>query len=221
MKTSKRISAVVVKHIADYDGDTSWLGEYASEPTSDLYSIHRKHTVDCNLNSLEAKLAAATLTNAVDHLNNWEDDEASDLLDEHREALEECDCNQRTRYERGTYEYFNPSLNYVDKYGDALPENTPEEIVKYVAQDYERMERLNAGYWGFIGIKAEARVIVNGITQEITSGGLWGIESDSEESYFEEIEGEELSSLRTQLEALGFSKRAVSAAFKNKQHKEE
>lgn len=219
MKTSKRISAVIVKRIADCDGDTSYYGEYASKPTSDLFSINRRHTADCNLNSLEAKLAAATLGNALDHLS-WEDDEARDLLSEHYTALEECNCDGSRRFERGTYEYFNPSSNYVDKYGDALPENTPEEVREYVAQDYKRMEDLNTGYWEFIGIKAEAHVVINDVVQEITSGGLWGIESDAPDE-FESIEAEELSSLREQLEALGFSKRAIATAFKTVQHKGE
>jgi hypothetical protein len=54
--------------------------------------------------------------------------------------------------------------------------------------------------------------------QEITSGGLWGVESDSDTAYLTEIETDELAELREQLHALGFSKRAVSTAVKNAQH---
>jgi hypothetical protein len=49
----------------------------------------------------------------------------------------------------------------------------------------------------------------------VRSGGLWGTESDSDRSHFEEIEKDELSSLRESLKILGFSARAISAAFKN------
>ena len=57
-------------------------------------------------------------------------------------------------------------------------------------------------------------ITVNDICQTITSGGLWGIESDSEESYLRSVEQEELSDLRAQLYELGFSKRAIAAAVK-------
>jgi hypothetical protein len=40
-------------------------------------------------------------------------------------------------------------------------------------------------------------------SQTITSGGLWGIESDSSASYLKEIEDQELEDLKTQLKALG------------------
>ena len=83
-----------------------------------------------------------------------------------------------------------------------------------------RMERLNAGDWCFIGIRAEAKYSVGNsragyLQQTITSGGLWGIESDSDASYLADVESEELAILRAQLEEIGFSKRAITAAFKN------
>ena len=84
-----------------------------------------------------------------------------------------------------------------------------------------RMERLNAGDWCFIGIRAEAEItLADHVTQTISSGGLWGIESDSDRAYFESIEQEELAELSNQLHAAGFSKRAIAAAFKNVERKE-
>ena len=93
------------------------------------------------------------------------------------------------------------------------------------------MERLNRGDWCYLGIRAEAEIIGNeqkdgpnkwhGVVQTISSGGLWGIESDSDRSYLEEVQEEELSNLKTELRALGFSKRAISTAFKNVEEKEE
>ena len=98
----------------------------------------------------------------------------------------------------------------------------PDEIRKYVQQDYERMKSFNAGDWHYIGIRAEAEIQLseNGTFQTITSGGLWGVESDSGD-YIKEIEQEELKDLRRKLEAIGFSKRAVTAAFRTVEHKDE
>jgi hypothetical protein len=56
--------------------------------------------------------------------------------------------------------------------------------------------------------------------QRITSGGLWGIESDSDAAYLKEIEQEQLSELRDQLHAIGFSTRSISAAFRDIQYAE-
>lgn len=54
----------------------------------------------------------------------------------------------------------------------------------YALQDSRRMDALNNGDWMFIGVKAT--VTLNG--REIGSDSLWGIESDSDESYFAEAE---------------------------------
>jgi hypothetical protein len=118
--------------------------------------------------------------------------------------------------------YFNPSSNYVDANGKALPGNSPEEIRKYVSEDYRRMEAYNNGFWHYVGLYAVASVQLtkDGPFQEIQSGGLWGIESDSGDDNFASVENEELSQLREQLHALGFSKRAISAAFKTITRKE-
>jgi hypothetical protein len=124
-----------------------------------------------------------------------------------------CDCGERGDMERGEFRYFNGNLgNYKDE--------APEQIREYVRRDYERMERLNRGDWCYIGIRAEAEILLPsaGIVQEITPGGLWGIESDSDESYFAEVEAEELADLRGHLAGIGFSKRAIGVAVKNARH---
>jgi len=80
--------------------------------------------------------------------------------------------------------------------------------------NYTRMEAGMRGEWCLIGIKAEAEVHLTGNTvQRITSGGLWGIESDSEENYFKQIEGEQLAELAEELEAIGFTAEEIKAAF--------
>jgi hypothetical protein len=111
------------------------------------------------------------------------------------------------RYEG--YKFYNgPVGNYLGI--------EPDEIRKYIAQDFERMKSFNAGEWSYIGISAEAEVqlMTHGTIQRVTSGGLWGIESDSGD-YLDEVGKEQLDELRTQLHAMGFSKRAIAKAFED------
>ena len=84
------------------------------------------------------------------------------------------------------------------------------------------MEAYSRGGWCYIGIRTEAQVQLDGdLRQIVISGGLWGIESDSDESYFADVEREELAVLRSQLQAIGFSRRAIAAAFKTVERKED
>lgn len=107
-----------------------------------------------------------------------------------------------------------------------------KEMHENARADYDRMEAYTNENWRYIGVRAEAKIVIQRDIQSnlqrelhnlepiqtITSGGLWGIESDSDRSYFAEVESEELSELRTQLKAIGFSTRAISTAFKNAEH---
>src|SRR4029077_12825206 len=64
-----------------------------------------------------------------------------------------CDCGERGDMERGEYRYFNGCVeNYKGE--------TPERIRAYVIRDYGRMERLNRGDWCFVGIRAEAEILI-------------------------------------------------------------
>jgi hypothetical protein len=55
--------------------------------------------------------------------------------------------------------YFNP---YVERYkGESL-----EDVRKYCRQNYDRMEPLNAGNWCFIGIRADAEVVIGDLLEE-------------------------------------------------------
>ena len=228
-KTSKRILSVKIKRMVDTDADTSYLGEYSNHATSD-YSIDRAHREDCASLEENHRNAVDKLERIISYLDSirrspevadnsdstqWERlDEAIDILTGLQDESMECDCSGGDM-ERGEYRYFNPSFNYVDKSGKATDE--PENVRKYTRQDYERMESLNRGSWCHIGISAVAEVVTNAgsmsTVQTIHSGGLYGIESDSERSYLESVEQEELASLKSELSAIGFSKRAISKAF--------
>ena len=97
---------------------------------------------------------------------------------------------------------------------DRLIDTDPDP--SYLEQEgfEDRLAEYRSGDFGFIGIRAIARVCVNGIIQTLHSGGLWGIEDDSSEQYLCEIEQEELTQLRTELYSFGFSKRAIATAIR-------
>jgi hypothetical protein len=230
-KQSKRILSVKLLHETDTSPDTSYLGEYSNNPTSE-FSIDRKHSLDCPRNNPDTHESVAKLSRAVNYLwcvqsanpnrTIFDEDHINDaveILETVQEDLAECDCDERGDMGRNEYRYFNPSFNYVDSNGKITEGHTPAEVRSYVKQDYERMESLNAGNWYYIGIRAKAEIILDpfGIAtvQTISSGGLWGIESDSDASYITDVENDELSDLRHELHAIGFSKRAISTAFKN------
>jgi len=223
----------------DESPDTSWLGEYSSKCASQ-FTIDRKHSEDCIENDTPQKEKLERIAEAIesdrpvceDHTQQFDCD--CDICQEEKaytEAMEtirelaECDCGEHGDMGRNEFRYFNPSFNYVTKTDDPSDGLTVEEVRKYVRQDYDRMESLNRGDWCFIGIRAEAEVIANvetdgpgkwhGVVQTISSGGLWGIESDSERSYIEEEQRHQSADLKTELLALGFSKRAITSAFKN------
>ena len=243
-----QIIEVKIRHLVDECPDTSHLGEYSNRAESE-FSIDRAHAEDCASVSLAAKQAKETLehaqqtvgdlhnavlaqyngTLANERLDGERDalDEAYNLLGEFADEATECDCGERGDMGRHEYRYFNPSFNYVDKDGQPADGLTPEEVRKYTRQDYERMERLNRGDWGYIGIKAEAVIAIPSESspnisthQTIHSGGLWGIESNSGREYLASVAKDELADLREQLHALGFSKRAISKAFEEVQEAE-
>jgi hypothetical protein len=230
MKNMKRIHKVVIKRMIDESPDTSWLGEYGNRAESD-YAIDRQHAIDCPQQTYNKPVVAIEqLERAISYLelqrriagdsmadnSDWEDlDEALDVLSGVQDSLVECNCDEHGDMERNQYRYFNPNhQNYTGEF--------QADIIKYCLQDYARMESLDAGDFCFIGIRADAEYSLTGnVMQEATSGGLWGIESDSSPEYLKEIEREQLSELREQLKAIGFSSRAISAAFQTIERAEE
>lgn len=222
-KNGKRILSVTIRRMYDDSPDTSWLGEYSNRPETE-FAIDMAHSLDCIENTPEVKAKLERIASHIDDMYNAvcedEKDTTWEYLQSARDTMEEllsCDCNGRGDMERNQYRYFNAP---IENYEGELPEN----IRKYAVQDYERMESLEHGGWCFIGIRAEAEISLSNrleTTQTITSGGLWGIESDSGTPHLESIEQEELADLKTQLKALGFGTRAISKAFQNVQHKSE
>src|SRR5258708_20167014 len=220
MKNGKRILKVTIKRMQDSDPDTSWLGEYSDRTKTD-YAIERKHSIDCQINKPVTE-GLGVLSRVMHYLTAvtyapcpfsedgiWHDvSDGRGLVVGKEDELQECGCGERGDIERNEYRYFNGNVeNYKGE--------TSEKIREYILRDYERMERLQHGDWCFVGVRAEAEVSLTGdVVQEVSSGGLWGIESDSDADYFSGIEKDELSELRKQLLAVGFSSRAISNSFK-------
>jgi hypothetical protein len=228
-QSGKRILEVKIIRAVDTDPDTSYLGEYAGSPTSQ-YSIDRAHSQDCQALEANHRQALDQLERILGHVMAWRSleadnanssewealDLASDAIENAQAEVQECDCSGGDKL-RGEYQYFNPSSNYVDEKDQPRDGLTPDEVRKYTRQDYERMEDYNANGWCYLGLRAVAKYQTSSGSpiQTLSSGGLWGIESDSDSSYFAEVAGEELAQLRTELKALGFSARAIASAFKN------
>jgi len=86
-----------------------------------------------------------------------------------------------------------------------MPDEDPD--TSYLDQDEfeDRREAYQRGEFSFVGVRAEAQVVIEGIVQTLTSGGMWGIESDSDEAYIKDVALEEYDNLRDILKAVGVS----------------
>jgi hypothetical protein len=120
------------------------------------------------------------------------------------------DRQVRGDMDRNSYRYFVPAMTGEQTGNPDSPE-----------QDYQRMEAYNRGEWHCIGIIAVATVQLSqdGPHQLLKSGGLWGVESDSDSDYLESIEHEELSELSGILSGIGCKAKEVKQAVINATHK--
>ena len=100
--------------------------------------------------------------------------------------------------ERGrNFRYFSP-------YGHGYKRDE-EEYDRAAKHDFKRMEGLNRGDWCFIGINAKALTSYElqqntHFIEDFSSGGLWGIESDSDEHYIIEVVEEQLDELKDHID---------------------
>lgn len=81
---------------------------------------------------------------------------------------------------------------------------------EYAEQDDARLEEYNKGNWCMMGIRAECQYLIpdntvppSAVIQTLTSGGLWGIESDSDDKYIKQVEREQLNELKEYCDKLG------------------
>jgi hypothetical protein len=82
------------------------------------------------------------------------------------------------------------------KYGDPA----------YRQADAERVASYQRGDWTYVGVRVEVVVSVEGVTQTLSSAGLWHIESDSDPSYLDEVAQEEYAVLKNICRALGIQR---------------
>jgi len=101
-----------------------------------------------------------------------------------------CDIERIEEYDS------DPDLSYLD------PDANPD----CAAQNAERLAAYRAGAWHCIAIKARATFLIGlgeaAVIQAVESPGLWGIESDSDPGYLDEVFREEAEILRHMLEPL-------------------
>jgi hypothetical protein len=91
----------------------------------------------------------------------------------------------------------------------------PDADTSYLDQECfeDRRDEYVRGEFNFIGIDARVTIVVAGVMQEITSGGLWGIEDDSDGEYLDGLAGEQLNELADILHDLGFGTDDIADAF--------
>jgi hypothetical protein len=93
------------------------------------------------------------------------------------------------------------------------PDSHPKEYLFqntcYFEQDEARLNAWRNDEWRFIGVRAKATLKIPyganpecWITSEVLSPGLWGIESDSDDEYFQQIYQEERTILIDILDGL-------------------
>jgi hypothetical protein len=140
------------------------------------------------------RVAKITINHVVDeypdisHLGHFSDTPG-------RFAIELGDGSDRT------YRYFN-AKNVAD--------------MTEARQNYERVQQFNSGALVYYGIIARAEILslagtddlgrLSEVIRYVSSGGLWGIESDSDEKYIHGIEQERIAELRDILKKRGFSR---------------
>lgn len=250
-KSRKIITEVRLIRAVDESPDTSWLGEYSSTPKGDfrIDRAHTLDCLYNFGEVADETLCAYCDRPRSEHVTIWletvprlvcprEETEDDDSTVDEFEPIA-CTCGERGDMERNEYRYFNPgSVDTFDLAASWIPatvigEDARREYWRRTMQDnarkdYERMQAGSRGDYCYLYIRAEADIILGGkvtsqtgLIQTLTSGGLGGVESDAGDDYMADIEREELGTLRGQLGELGFSKRAVAAAFRDIKRKED
>ena len=96
----------------------------------------------------------------------------------------------------------------------AIVEHDPDPDVLFLEQDEfeDRLAAYKRGEFDFVGVRAEAEVVIEETVQTLTSGGLWGVESDSGEEYLVSVAIEEYEQLRKVLKTIGVPTAQLPAA---------
>jgi hypothetical protein len=97
-----------------------------------------------------------------------------------------------------------PDLSWLEQYSE---DSADADERKYARQDKARLQSYGS-QWEMLGCVAKAQVSypIGGGSRRLewlTSGGLWGIESDSDKAYLREVENEQLAELAKHLRQFG------------------
>ena len=95
----------------------------------------------------------------------------------------------------------SPDLSFLEDEG-RYKGVSAAQASKYRKQDQERLATYG-DRWVMVGLWIEVHVNVGGTIQVIRTPGLWGIESDSKESYFRSIARDEYAQLKDILKQMG------------------
>lgn len=201
------IEKVWIERQVDDSPDTSFLGEYTDKKSD--WVICRRCGEFVAIAEEDNK-EIDEIENEIIDLENEEIYEAADNSKEIKELKDKLDNLILHECPHSSREY-----NYFKPYAGGELEGS-DNYIKYGKQDFERMEGLNNSNWCFIGIIAKTEIRAkSGTLQTITSGGLWGIESDSGKDYLDQVGKEQLEGLRKELESLGFKENEIDKAFLN------
>ena len=126
-------------------------------------------------------------------------------------TVDDCDS---INYLLTELDYTNEKVIRSDRYSNKDVEIYGWDAVrKWVEEDIERYEEYGIS-WNSMGISAEAKILLpfkaytndglgwNFKIQKISSGGIWGIESDSDNSYVEKEEHNQIVELMDYLRIL-------------------
>jgi hypothetical protein len=169
----------------DDSPDLSYLGEYTDKPGE--WQVDRK---ECRLlgeyienetewmdTELATEKAAELEADGMEVTWNSEDVRGDKQIHSlYYWGYEILAADLRSTYERNSYRYFVPGNPYSDV--------EQSERVKYILQDYERMEDANRGFWSSVG--CVVTMFIDG--EEVAYASLWGIESDCGDGYSKEVE---------------------------------
>lgn len=86
-----------------------------------------------------------------------------------------------------------------------IVEPDPEPNASYLEQEEfaDRLLAYKRKRFSFLRVRTEAEVVIEEIAQVLTSGGMPGVESDSEDEYLDEIIAREWEGLRAVLKTVG------------------
>lgn len=163
-----------ITKIYDESPDLSWLGEYQAR--NEDFIVDREKGI----------LWGKTEGEPPDEYD-FDTENGSYDVDAYEKAEEKWlatgvwaeDLHTRNRRE---YRYFKPYAGGID------PLENKEEWIKCALQDYDRYEAYNRGDWCMMGVVVSLDLPdCPTCGPRTVSDSLWGIESDSDEEYIEDL----------------------------------